>query len=104
MPLPTEDQIRDVLKTVVDPEIHLDIVNLGLIYGIEKNEEKASVNVRMTLTSPGCPYGPEIQQQTHQTVAALPGVKEAKVEITFSPPWDPRTMASDEAKDILGIF
>lgn len=104
MTLPTEEQIREILKTVVDPEIHLDIVNLGLIYGIEKNEEKSSVNVRMTLTSPGCPYGPEIQKQTHQAVAALPEVKEVNVEITFSPPWDPRTMASDDAKDTLGIF
>ena len=104
MGLPTEEQIREVLKSVVDPEIHVDIVNLGLIYGIEKDEDAGQINVRMTLTSPGCPYGPEIQRQAHMVVAALPEVKSVSVEITFSPPWDPRTMATDEAKDILGIF
>ena len=104
MALPTEDQIMDVLKSVVDPEIHVDIVNLGLIYGIEKDEDAGQINVRMTLTSPGCPYGPEIQRQAHMVVAALPEVKSVSVEITFSPPWDPITMATDEAKDILGIF
>ena len=104
MGLPTEEQIREVLKSVVDPEIHVDIVNLGLIYGIEKDEDAGQINVRMTLTSPGCPYGPEIQRQSHMVVAALPEVKGVSIEITFSPPWDPRTMATDEAKDILGIF
>ncbi|MDO8526346.1 MAG: metal-sulfur cluster assembly factor [Deltaproteobacteria bacterium] len=104
MALPAEEQIRDALKSVIDPEIHVDILNLGLIYGIDRNEETGHVNVRMTLTSPGCPFGPEIQRQTHMVVAALPEVKSVQVEITFSPPWDPRTMATDEAKDILGIF
>lgn len=102
--LPTEEQVREVLKGVVDPEIHVDIVNLGLIYGVEKDEEKGDIRVRMTLTSPACPYGPEIQRQAHQVLAAIPGVKNVQVEITFQPPWDPRTMASDEAKDMLGIF
>jgi len=104
MSLPTEDQVREVLKTVIDPEIHVDILNLGLIYGVENDEDKGHINVKMTLTSPACPFGPEIQRQTHTVVAALPGVKSVNVEITFSPPWDPRTMASDEAKDVLGIF
>lgn len=102
--LPSEEQVMEALKTVVDPEIHIDIVNLGLIYGIEKNEEKSFINVKMTLTSPACPYGPEIIRQSQQAVVALPEVKEANIEIVFSPPWDPRTMASDEGKDILGIF
>lgn len=102
--LPTEEQIREALKTVVDPEIHMDILNLGLIYGVETDEEKGHIQVRMTLTSPACPYGPEIQRQAHQAVAALPEVKSVQIEITFQPPWDPRTMATDEAKDVLGIF
>lgn len=104
MALPNDEQIMETLKTVVDPEIHLDIVNLGLIYGIQKDEDAGHVDVRMTLTSPGCPYGPELQRQAHMVVAALPEVKSVQIEITFNPPWDPRTMASDEAKDILGIF
>lgn len=102
--LPTEEQIREALKTVVDPEIHMDILNLGLIYGVEKDEEKGHIQIRMTLTSPACPFGPEIQRQAHQAVASLPEVKNVEIEITFQPPWDPRTMASDEAKDVLGIF
>lgn len=104
MSLPTEDQIREVLKSVIDPEIHMDILNLGLIYGVERDEEKSHIHLRMTLTSPACPYGPEIQRQTHMVLSALPGVKSVEIEITFSPPWDPNTMATDEAKDILGIF
>lgn len=104
MPLPTEEEIRETLKKVIDPEINMDIVNLGLIYGVEKDEEKGHINVRMTFTSPACPYGPELHRQTQDAVATLPGVQSATVEITFSPPWDPRTMASDEAKDMLGIF
>lgn len=104
MSLPTEEQVQEVLKTIIDPEIHVDIFNLGLIYGIEKEEEKGHITLRMTLTSPACPYGPEIQRQAHQVLSALPGVKSVNIDITFSPPWDPRTMATDEAKDILGIF
>ncbi|OGQ47749.1 MAG: hypothetical protein A3H42_06690 [Deltaproteobacteria bacterium RIFCSPLOWO2_02_FULL_46_8] len=104
MPLPSDLEIFEVLKNVVDPEIHLDIVNLGLVYGFDKNEETGHVNVRMTLTSPACPFGPEIQRQAHGLIANLPEVKSVHVEIVFSPPWDPRTMASDEAKDVLGIF
>lgn len=104
MSLPTEEQIREVLKTVVDPEIHMDILNLGLVYGIQREEERGHITVTMTLTSPACPYGPEIQRQSHMVVSALPGVKSVNVDITFTPPWDPRTMASDEAKDQLGIF
>jgi metal-sulfur cluster biosynthetic enzyme len=102
--LPSEEQIRETLKSVIDPEIHIDVVNLGLIYGIEKDEDAGHILVKMGLTSPACPYAPELQRQAHMTVAALPEVKNVTVELTLTPPWDPRTMASDEAKDILGIF
>ena len=104
MSLPSEEQIREALKSVMDPEIHIDVINLGLIYGIEKNEEKEQVLIKLGLTSPGCPYAPELQRMTHEAVAKMEGVKSAQVDITLSPPWDPRTMASDEAKDMLGIF
>ena len=104
MPLPTEEIIRETLKQVQDPELHIDVVNLGLIYKVDCEEEKASVQVQMGLTSPACPYGPEIQRQVHDTVAKMEGVKNVQVNITLYPPWDPRTMSSDEAKDILGIF
>lgn len=104
MPLPTEEEIVTRLKGVMDPELHIDVVNLGLIYGVERDETKGNIHVRMGLTSPACPYAPELQRQVHETVANLAGVAGVEVEITLMPPWDPRTMASDEAKDQLGIF
>lgn len=104
MPLPSEGQILETLKTVLDPELHIDVVNLGLIYGIERREEEEKVRVQLGLTSPACPYAPELQRQVQQTVAQMEGIQNAEVELTLSPPWDPRTMASDEAKDMLGIF
>ena len=104
MTLPTEEQIRAALTEVMDPEIHIDIVNLGLIYKIDRNEETHHVQVSMGVTSPACPYIPELKRDAENAVQTLPNVKSVLVEITFSPPWDPRTMASDEAKDILGIF
>ena len=104
MALPTEAQVIDNLKSVVDPELHIDVVNLGLIYNVKRNEENNHIHIQMSLTSPACPYGPELQRQVHETVEKMEGVQATQVEITFSPPWDPRTMASDEAKDMLGIF
>lgn len=104
MSFPNEMDIRKALTGVIDPELHLDILNLGLIYTVEPKPEEKHIRVEMTLTSPACPYGPELQRQTHDAVATLPEVKTVHVEIVFSPPWDPRTMASDDAKDILGIF
>lgn len=104
MPLPAEETIRETLKKVQDPELHIDVVNLGLIYKIDRKEETGDVKVQMGLTSPACPYGPEIQRQVYETVSQMEGVQTTQVDITLYPPWDPRTMASDEAKDILGIF
>ena len=104
MTLPTEEQVREALKTVIDPELHIDIVNLGLIYGIERNEEESKIHLQMTFTSPACPVGPQLKETVENVVAGLEGVKDARVEITFSPPWDPRVNCSDEAKDLLGIF
>lgn len=104
MVLPSEDQIRETLKKVLDPELHIDVVNLGLIYGVKRDEEKGHLHIQMGLTSPACPYGPELQRQAQETLSQMEGVQSAEVEIVFHPPWDPRTMASEEAKDLLGIF
>ena len=98
----TEEQVRQQLMRVEDPEIHLDIVSLGLVYGVEIQDGK--VHVKMTLTSPGCPYGPMLVQMARSAVYAVPGVKEAVIEIAWTPPWDPRTMASDDVKATLGIW
>jgi metal-sulfur cluster biosynthetic enzyme len=97
-----EDVVRENLRTVTDPELGVSIVDLGLVYGIDI--EDANVTVRMTLTSPACPVGAVIQGQAHQAVKKLPWVKDVKVQLVWSPRWDPRTMCSEEAKMQLGIM
>jgi metal-sulfur cluster biosynthetic enzyme len=96
------EQVRDALMGVVDPEIGLDIVELGLIYAVEIRERE--VKVQMTLTSPVCPYGPEIVEAARSYVREIPGVRGCDVELVWEPNWDPRTMASKEAKMALGLF
>ncbi len=98
----TPEAIREALKAVVDPEIGIDIVNLGLIYEIKL--EDRNIKVDMTLTGPGCPIGPMLQSQVYGIWAGMPGARNVTVDLVWSPPWDPRQMASEEAKDILGIW
>jgi len=103
--MPTQDEVREALKTVEDPELHLGIVDLGLVYGIDvSGTENENVAVTMTLTSPMCPVGPMFKASVLEKVESLPGVKSAQVDITFDPPWDPREMASDDIKLMLGIW
>jgi metal-sulfur cluster biosynthetic enzyme len=101
--LPTEDQVMEALAPIQDPEIRLGIVDLGLIYDVKVNED-GMVDVLLTLTTPACPLGPVLVAQIENAVMDLPGVKDVDVSITFSPPWDPRTMASDEIKMQLGLW
>ncbi len=96
--MPTRDQIIEVLKTVNDPEIYIDIWFLGLVYGIEI--EDGNVNIKMTLTSPMCPLGPEMMDEVKRKVSALEGVKSVGVDLVFSPPWEP----SDDVKAMLGLI
>ena len=103
--MPTTDQVRDALKDVQDPELHLGIIDLGLIYDVAcEGPEGQDVTVVMTLTSPMCPVGPMFRQSVLSKVEALDGVKSATVDITFNPPWDPKTMASEDVKLALGIW
>ncbi|MGB8518569.1 MAG: iron-sulfur cluster assembly protein [Candidatus Tumulicola sp.] len=103
--MPTVEQVRDALVDVKDPELNLGILELGLIYDIAvEGENGEHVNVMMTLTSPMCPVGPMFKKSVEDKVLSLEGVKDANVEITFTPPWDPRTMASDDVKVLLGIW
>lgn len=99
---PTEEEMMQRLAVVEDPELRMSIVDLGLIYGVEYQEGK--VLVTMTLTSPGCPLGGLIESQAYHVLKVLPGVDDVEVKITFSPRWDPRTMASDDVKMMLGIY
>ncbi|SRR5579883_62866 len=86
-PAVTPDQVRMVLRRVKDPELNLNIVDLGLIYDVQV--DGAAVKVDMSLTSPGCPSGPEIMEQAEQQVRAMPGVSEAAINLVWSPFWSP---------------
>lgn len=96
--MPTEDAMRQALKAVMDPEIGINVVDLGLIYGFVKQDGKVTVD--MTLTSMGCPLTELIHSQCTLVLAPLPGVEEVDVNFTFSPPWSTE-MIADEAKDEL---
>ncbi|MFB0900599.1 MAG: iron-sulfur cluster assembly protein [Dehalococcoidia bacterium] len=97
------DSLLEVLKAVEDPELKMSIVELGLIYDVTILEDK-SITVNMTLTSPGCPVGPLIQSQIYYKLMDLDGIDDVEVNIVWDPPWDPKIMASDEVKLMLGIF
>ncbi len=101
----TEQQVREALRTIEDPELHLGIVDLGLIYGVDVAPlpEGDQVKLTMTFTSPFCPYGPQLKASVQRTLLTLPGVKQAAVNIVFTPSWDPRTMASEDCKIALGL-
>jgi metal-sulfur cluster biosynthetic enzyme len=99
----SRDLVMERLKDVFDPEIHMSIVELGLVYDVNISDDGV-VDVTYTLTSPGCPLGPVIDGQIQDVLLDLPGVKEVHPKLTFSPPWDPRTMASDDVKMQLGIW
>lgn len=100
---PKPEEIREALKAVKDPELMLDIVNLGLVYEIKINPDQ-TVDVDMTLTSPGCPAGPQILGDVQRTVInQFPEIEDVSVNLVWVPFWNPNMM-SDEAKDELGIF
>ena len=100
----TPEKVLDALRPIMDPEIHLSLVELGLIYGVDVSEEGKRVTVRMTLTGPGCPVGPQLIAAVQGTVAKQPGVETPEVQLVWDPPWNPVVHASDEAKDALGIW
>jgi FeS assembly SUF system protein len=97
-----EDKVIGVLKTCYDPEIPVDIFELGLVYEISI-DDKANVKIKMTLTSPACPVAGSLPPEVEMKVLAIPEVKDAKIEIVWSPPWD-KDMMSDEAKVKLGMY
>ena len=97
--MPSVDDVNDALSNVIDPELGLDFVELGLIYGVEV--DGGTVDVTFTLTSPGCPIGPQVTDQIKEFVGELDGVQEVNATMTFSPPWTPDLM-SEDAKFALG--
>jgi metal-sulfur cluster biosynthetic enzyme len=98
---PTKDQIYDALTQVMDPELNINIVDLGLIYDATVNDDNEA-HVTMTLTTMGCPLGETIAKDAEQAVLSVPGVKDVLIEVTFEPPWN-MNMMSDFAKDKLGL-
>jgi metal-sulfur cluster biosynthetic enzyme len=99
---PTVEQVRESLKSVFDPELGINVVDLGLVYDVEIDPQ-GGVDIRYTLTTMGCPIGPLIEDQMRAFVIALPGVEEVRPEMVLRPAWSPEMM-SDEAKAALGIF
>jgi metal-sulfur cluster biosynthetic enzyme len=98
----SEDQVLEALKHVVDPELGINIVDLGLVYEVDISDE-GFVHVEYTLTTMGCPIGPLIEQQMQSLMANVPGVKGFEAEMVLRPPWSPEMM-SEEAKAALGYF
>jgi FeS assembly SUF system protein len=96
------DEIVGALKTVYDPEIPADIYELGLIYKVDIDDDRV-VKVEMTLTTPNCPSAAELPMMVENAVASVPGVREAKVNIVWDPPWDQSRM-SDEARAVLNMW
>ncbi|WP_437203187.1 metal-sulfur cluster assembly factor [Planctomicrobium sp. SH664] len=97
-----ETELLDALRQVIDPELMVNIVDLGLVYEVTA-EEEGNVKVSMTLTSPSCPAGPQIIQQAKMALEQLPDVSAAEIKLVMSPPWTPERM-TEEARDQLGIF
>ena len=97
--MPSVDEVEEALTNVIDPELGLDFVELGLVYEIEV--EGSEVFVTFTLTSPGCPIGPQVSDQMQEFVSELEGVSAVHPKMTFSPPWTP-DMMSEDAKFALG--
>ena len=101
-----ESEIMQSLRDVEDPEMKMSITELGLIYAVrvEEGDEGIHAEIDMTLTSPGCPVAPEIMAAVHRSALSTEGVDSVHVNLTFSPPWDPRVHASEDARFDLGVF
>jgi metal-sulfur cluster biosynthetic enzyme len=97
----TEVEVLDALKEVVDPELMVNVVDLGLIYNVAINDH--TIDVEMTLTSPACPAGPQLIQQAKMALEKLEGIETANINLVMTPPWTPERM-TDDARDQLGIF
>ena len=99
----TREEILAKIAPVEDPEMRVGIVDLGLVYDVVFPDDR-TLNILMTLTTPGCPYGPQLVEAVKNAVLKLDGVEKVNVELIWDPPWDPTDMASEYAKDILGIW
>lgn len=99
----TKERIVEQLKTIIDPELHLNIVDLGLIYDIDIAQDTGFVTVTMTLTTPGCPLSFVFEEWIPEAAKKVEGVKEVKINLVWEPAWDPDKI-SDDAKEELGMI
>ena len=102
----SEDAVREELKKVIDPELFVNIVDLGLIYVVDlesTEDEKFDIKIDMTMTSPMCPAGPQLIANSKQVLTALDEVNDVEIKVVMDPPWSPDKM-TDDARDQLGIF
>ena len=103
----TEEMVRTALKNVVDPEIGLDIINLGLVYNVDIQDQGKRVSVDMTLTTPACPAGPQIIEQARREIGALKDVyqdmEDVSINLVWTPFWNP-SMMTEDAREELGFF
>ncbi len=103
-----EDKVREQLKQVIDPELFVNIVDLGLIYVVDltpsqESPDKTDVLVEMTMTSPMCPAGPQLVANSRQVVEAMDGIGKVEIKVVMDPPWT-QDMMTEDARDQLGIF
>lgn len=101
--MPTRDEVMARIAPIEDPEIRIGLVDLGLIYDVEFQKE-GKVKISMTLTTPGCPYGPRLIEDVRKAVLGLDGVDDVEIDVVWEPPWNPTEMASEYARDVLGIW
>tara|TARA_B100000949_G_C13906142_1_gene294848 strand:+ start:126 stop:431 length:306 start_codon:yes stop_codon:yes gene_type:complete len=101
MTIVTKEEVLEKLKEVYDPEIPVNVVDLGLIYGVDVRENN-EVHVKMTLTAPGCGMGPYIAQQAEWAISEIEDLEDVTVEVVFDPPWSP-DMLTEDGKALLGI-
>ncbi len=99
---PTDEEIINALKTVIDPELGVNIIDMGLVYRIDLDDD-GKTQIYMTLTSPGCPAGPQIKGEVIEAVSSLEGVNDVRIQFVFNPPWSP-AMMTPEGKEELGIM
>lgn len=102
MKMGNNEDVMDALAEVIDPEMGISVTDLGLIYDVENQE--GHLEVTMTLTSPGCPVAPEIMAAVHRAALSVDEVESVHVNLTFSPLWDPRVHATEDAQMELGVF
>ena len=104
MNTPEARAVHEALKKVVDPEMDINIVDLGLVRRVDFEAEHAQADIGLTLTSPMCPMGPQIMDAVRKQAMTVDGVKRCQVDLVWSPPWDPRQDATEDGKAALGIW